>query len=84
MGKFSYKKRKGTRKQSFKNRKRVKKGGDKHENKDAAQEEAAPTETVDNTNQDAAAGDAQAGRAEFSWSDVSTPRPRPPPICQCC
>ena len=28
MGKFSYKKRKGTRKQSFKNRKRVKKGGD--------------------------------------------------------
>ena len=28
MGKFSYKKRKGNRKQSFKNRKRVKRGGD--------------------------------------------------------
>ena len=28
MGKFSYKKRKGTRKQTFKNRKKIKKGGD--------------------------------------------------------
>ena len=55
MGRYSSKKRKGTRKQSFKNRKKVKKGGDNHENKDAAQEEAAPTDTVDNTNQDAAA-----------------------------
>jgi len=37
MGKFSYKKRKGNRKQSFKNRKRVKRGG---ENKEAAAPEA--------------------------------------------
>ena len=36
MGRYSSKKRKGTRKQSFKNRKRVKKGGDNHEIKDAA------------------------------------------------
>jgi hypothetical protein len=50
MGRYSSKKRKGTRKQSFKNRKRVKKGGDNH-----SEEAAAPTETVDNTNQDAAA-----------------------------
>ena len=36
MGRYSSKKRKGTRKQSFKNRKKVKKGGDNHEIKDAA------------------------------------------------
>ena len=53
MGRYSSKKRKGTRKQSFKNRKRVKKGGDNHENKDAAQEEAP---TTDAPVEDAAAG----------------------------
>ena len=34
MGRYSSKKRKGTRKQSFKNRKKVKKGGDNHEIKE--------------------------------------------------
>ncbi len=50
MGKFSYKKRKGTRKQSFKNRKRVKKGGGNTEGKDAA-----GATTTDNTDQNVAA-----------------------------
>ena len=66
MGKFSYKKRKGTRKQSFKNRKRVKKGGSNHENKEAAaadavntQEAAVATTTTDNTDQKEAAGNTQ-------------------------
>lgn len=73
MGRYSSKKRKGTRKQSFKNRKRVKKGGDNHENKDAPPAtdaaatdappatDAATTDatTTDNTDQNAAAGDAQ-------------------------
>jgi len=89
MGKFSYKKRKGTRKQSFKNRKRVKKGGDNHEIKDAAptdatttdntdQNVAATTDTVDNTNQDAAAltttdntdQNAQAGQTEAGQTEA--------------
>ncbi len=41
MGKFSYKKRKGTRKQTFKNRKKIKKGGDP----EAPATEAPTTET---------------------------------------
>ena len=53
MGRYSSKKRKGTRKQSFKNRKKVKKGGGDGDGK-----EEAATETVDNTNQDAATTEA--------------------------
>jgi len=102
MGRYSSKKRKGTRKQSFKNRKKVKKGGGDTDGEDAAAgTEAAPTDattidtpvenaagtdtpvedaaagtdtpvenaaaaptTTDNTDQNAAAGDAQTGDAQ--------------------
>jgi hypothetical protein len=55
MGKFSYKKRKGTRKQSFKNRKRVKKGGTDHENKNEEDQNEAAANTQEAVDQNEAA-----------------------------
>ena len=67
MGRYSSKKRKGTRKQSFKNRKRVKKGGDNHEIKDAAPTDAT---TTDNTDQNAQAGQTEAGQTEAGQTEA--------------
>lgn len=76
MGKFSYKKRKGTRKQSFKNRKRVKKGGDNHQENPVQEEAPTPTttttdavNTADNANQNAAVVDQN--KAENTQEEVT-------------
>ncbi len=74
MGRYSSKKRKGTRKQSFKNRKRLKKGGsDGDENKDAPPTTTDAT-TTDNTDQNAA-DNAQAVEQQVDNTDQNAAAP---------
>jgi len=69
MGKFSYKKRKGTRKQSFKNRKRVKRGGD---DGDAGNGNAAVTSQEEVNGNTAAAAATVTTTAAADAASVST------------